>query len=125
MSQAHYVRCGHTTPAFSADSLSYAHDVQCSIEAVAVVHMPYFLSPKYPMCVKHMIQFFDKRDADEIAGNPFRHSEPTRLEWVWDAGTRECVLHGWPAVLCEGWTEEHRALRRRGLFAASPTAGGV
>lgn len=36
--------------------------------------------------------------------------EPTKIEWIWDAGTRMCWVHNWPAVLCEGWYDEHQAL---------------
>lgn len=122
MSQAHYVRCGHMAPAFNV-GLEYAHHVQCVDAAVVVMHMPYVLGNRFTMCVRHMIEFFDRMDALG-EHDPSRHSEPTKIEWVWDAGTRECVLHQWPAVLCEGWTEEHRALRRRGLFGC-PTAEGA
>jgi hypothetical protein len=38
--------------------------------------------------------------------------EPTKLEWIWDAGTRTCPLHHWPDVVCADWGAEHAAMLR-------------
>jgi hypothetical protein len=96
--------------------------VQCTDAAVAVMHMPYFLGNRLPMCLAHMIEFFDRRDA--LEGNPFRHEEPTRLEWLWDAGTRTCPLHHWPDVVCRDWSAEHAALIRALVGVNSSSTGG-
>lgn len=115
MSQAHYVRCGHMTPAptWMLREIGLVGDAQCDASAVVVMHMPYFLGmDKPPMCLRHMIEFFDRRDEEEQEGNPFRHAEPHRLEWVYDAGTRMCPLHHWPDVVCADWGREHAALLR-------------
>lgn len=112
MSQAHYVRCGHMTP--SPDSNRFENrDILCSTPAVVIMHMPYFLGNELPACLKHMTKFFDHLDDEEQKGNPFRHEEPTRLVWVYDAGTRVCPLHHWPDVVCADWGREHAAMIRQ------------
>lgn len=38
--------------------------------------------------------------------------EPVAIEWVYDAGTRFCPVHHWPAELCSDWTHNRRTLDR-------------
>lgn len=103
--------------------------LQCPSAAVVIMHMPYVYSGNWMRaCLIHMIEFFDRRD--ELEDNPFRHSEPTRLEWVYDAGTRWCVRCNWPAELCADWSRaEHQSvwdgLRRRTLERPDPWRSAI
>lgn len=90
MSQAHYTTCR------SADWRG-----ECGAAAVALVWLaPSVVSPR---CVEHLNDLLDFRDMTRLP-------EPLKIEWVWDAGTRTCLLHHWPDVLCAGWTDEHKRL---------------
>jgi hypothetical protein len=103
MSQAHYVRCS-VKP--------------CANEAIArLTFFRRYAARPINACKEHLDRMLTLMDEGAWG-------EALTLTWVWDAGTRECVLHQWPAVLCEGWSEEHRALRRRGLFASSDVPDG-
>lgn len=106
MSQAHYVLCDRVGEHLGAT-------IQ---PAVAVVRSP--RGQDFWLCLTCLNKVLDWCD-----DRP--ETEPVMITWVWGPDERCCVLHGWSAVLCEGWTAEHRALRARGLFAASssPTGG--
>jgi hypothetical protein len=69
------------------------------------------------MCQYHLDTLLNSVDSE----NPFRHAEPTKIEWVYDAGTRHCPLHHWPDVLCSDWGPEHAAMLR--ALNHAPTEG--
>jgi hypothetical protein len=101
MSQAHYVLCDYV----------YQHQPWTAPPAVA--HVRKWTGSEVALCGPCLNEMLDWCD-----GRPKR--EPRRIEWVYDAGTRICLVHRWPEVLCADWTrEEHWAsmerLRRRTL----------
>lgn len=109
MSQAHYRRCSWFIEPWECPDI---------VVAVLTVRGQRGL-PWRPMCKTHLDAWLDWADGDGLG--PMR-PEPAHIEWTWDAGTRTCPIHHWPAVLCEGWSDEHRTLIKRGTDSYSDLA---
>lgn len=98
MSQAHY---------FGTCSW-FVDPYACTDDVVALLHVPMGRgSPMRPVCKTHLDVWLDWSDGDLLGP---MEPEPLKIDWVWDAGTRICLLHHWPDVLCAGWTDEHKRL---------------
>lgn len=93
MSQAHYTRCGW---------LAYK-DAE---HGEAVAYVTNHVGRVVPVCVGCLNSWLNFVD------NTYPRLEPIALEWVYDAGTRQCPLHHWPDVLCADWGLEHAAMLR-------------
>lgn len=87
MSQAHYLRCGG------------AHVP--GVSPAAIVTEVLADGREVPLCRRCLNWSLDRRD--DLGLN-----DPVRLEWIFGPDTRWCIVHHWPAELCEGW--DHRAL---------------
>lgn len=92
MSQAHYVRC-----------------TVCPSSAIATIWYAVRRPRPIPLCFRHLNRALDLAD---LADRHPRWSEPVKIEWAYDAGTRSCPLHHWPDVLCQDWAVEHAAMIR-------------
>lgn len=91
MSQAHYIRC-----LVASSSAQHARDYCTG----AIVRWFVRNGGSVPLCKVSLDYWLEFADEDP-------DMEPLKLEWIYDAGVRMCLVHHWPAELCADWPHRY------------------
>lgn len=99
--------------------MSQAHYQGCTWGAVWALHVPTAAVAEvtwershvtWDLCRDCLNDQLDKADDGIVF-------EPSKIEWVYDAGIPHCGIHHWPAELCEGWSHRPLIERLRATYA--------